>query len=124
MRYHWSLGIGHTYSHNPSTAASSSESPGPSTAHDSTASTSNSMDVDGNHDGNTTVDNHDEGPEFNDDEETGIEPQAGLYDPSLTIMEDRENEDLGGESDDGEGQFYAFGNAHEDDDDLFEAYYM
>lgn len=110
MRYHWSLGIGHTYSH--ANGLYPGSHPAASAPDNNTASheVENDMAVDANDTGDLrpAVDQADEEDPDSDD-------------PELA-MDDRENEDLG--SDDGEQWDDERFNESDHDDELFQTYHM
>lgn len=105
MRYHWSLGIGHAYSH-----VDNSVQPESTLAHK---------------DHRTLLDENDDGSDEvihpttdYDLDENDPDPD----DPELA-MDERENEDLGPNPDGGDDDHIGFGE-EQDGDDLFETYFM
>lgn len=106
MRYHWSLGIGHTYSHtnNPDSQSLTNTvmemySMGPNEEDDTMADTGDIATVT---------------PNNQADEE---EPDPD--DPEFT-MDDRENEDIGSDGEYDDERF----NSDQEDDELYRTYYM
>lgn len=100
MRYHWSLGIGHTYSHGTNVKQS-------------------------HHPSLESVEPHHEGAGLNDTDEHsgpavlgGEEEDPDPDDPELA-MDERENEDLGPEQEE-----WMDDNFEESDDELFEMYFL
>lgn len=103
MRHHWSLGIGHTYSHESDDFFPDSQLPIAAT-------------LDSNNDG--TAANNETGMEINNEdmeieEQLDEEEEPNPEDPALGL-EDRENEDLGAEEEDNE-RF----NESDNDDEVF-----
>lgn len=102
MRYHWSLGVGHTYSHR----SDSTQSEPPVLSYmDSIIDTK-----EGDHDPTVSEDPR----ALNEDEE---DPDPD--DPEL-VMDERENEDLGLEPEWDDDHF----GGEPDNDDEFQMYYM
>lgn len=115
MRYHWSLGIGHTYSHNnlntlhsgdPSVDILRLYPAAENSNKDISNEAENGMDVDAsNADGANGVIGDEEDPDSDDPE---------------FAMDDRENEDLGSDDDWDDERF----NQSDHDDELFRTYHM
>lgn len=104
MRYHWSQGVGHTYSHGTNFEVQ----PESTLAHADQHETNDDDD-------NQIQSQH---PPVGDGDKDDPDPD----DPELA-MEERENEDLGPEPDELDGGDPAF-QAEPDDDNEFSMYYM
>lgn len=107
MRYHWSLGIGHTYAHGIVTTGTP-----PVVIEGDEIGVNESMDIDKDLPaGNEPI------AEAEDD---GRDSEPDSEDPELT-MEERENEDLGPAY---QHDFDDFGPGDYSDDEIFEMYHM
>lgn len=106
MRYHWSLGIGHTYAYETAAAP-----PGLPVGIDEADEIDDGV--------NQTLDLTQGGDPRDEEPDDTEEPDPDSDDPEL-IMEDRQDEDLGSDNpDDADENF-----GEDSDDELFETYNM